>query len=106
MKFYVKLPDNSVREAMTKPGHSVMEAMRDAGIPVRADCGGAMACASCHVVVDEAWLPRVGMAGPEESDLLDCSDYKVPGSRLSCQMYVGESLNGLSVTLQLDAFEG
>jgi 2Fe-2S ferredoxin len=64
-----------------------------------------MACATCHVNIDPAWLDKVGKAGPEESDLLDMSDYRVEGSRLSCQVKVKDALDGLRVTLQLDAFE-
>jgi 2Fe-2S ferredoxin len=106
MKIHVKLPSGAVHEATAKTGQSVMEAIRDAGLPIRAECGGAMACATCHVVVDDAWLARVGKADSDESDLLDGSDYRVAASRLSCQINATDDLDGLSLTLQLDAFEG
>jgi len=105
MKIYVKLPDETVREAAGNSGQTIMEVMRDAGVPVRADCGGAMACASCHVVVDDEWMPLVGAADGEESDLLDASNYRAPNSRLSCQIKAVDKLDRLSVTLQLDALE-
>jgi 2Fe-2S ferredoxin len=105
MKIVVTLPDGSTSEIQAKPGSSVMSAMRDAGIPVRAECGGAMACATCHVHVDEAWRDKVGPAKGEESDLLDLSDYRTDSSRLSCQIRMHSGLDGIAVALQLDAFE-
>lgn len=83
-----------------------MDAMRAAGVPVRAECGGAMACATCHVHVDPAWIAKTGRAGDEEMDLLDMSDYRTDNSRLACQIKCAPSLDGLVVALQLDAFEG
>ena len=106
MKIIVTLPDGTGSEVQAKPGASVMSAMRDAGVPVRAECGGAMACATCHVKVDPAWREKVGPAGGEESDLLDLSDYRDEASRLSCQIRMHPGLDGIRIALQLDAFEG
>ena len=106
MKIVVTLPDESVREITAQSGRSLMDNLRNAGIPVRAECGGAMACATCHVAVDPAWMDKVGKPGGEESDLLDNSDYLTPFSRLSCQIKLKDAMDGLKVTLQLDAFEG
>jgi len=83
-----------------------MDAIRAAGLPIRAECGGAMACGTCHVHVDEAWIGKTGRAGNEESDLLDNSDYLTDRSRLACQIKCAPALDGLIVTLQLDALEG
>jgi 2Fe-2S ferredoxin len=106
MKIVVILPDGTTSEITAKPGASVMSAMRDAGVPVRAECGGAMACATCHVKVAAPWREIVGPAGAEESDLLDLSDYRDEASRLSCQIRMHPGLDGIGVALQLDAFEG
>ena len=106
MKIIVNLPDGTTSEVTAKPGASVMSAMRDAGVSVRAECGGAMACATCHVKVDPAWRSKVGPAGGEESDLLDLSDYRDAASRLSCQIRMHPGLEGVAVALQLDAYEG
>ena len=106
MKINVTLPDETVQELTAKPGGSLMDAMRAAGLPVRAECGGAMACATCHVAIDPAWMGKVGKADNEELDLLDMSDYRGETSRLSCQVKLTDALDGLRVTLQLDAFEG
>ncbi len=105
MKISVILPDGASRDITAKAGDTLMDAMRAGNIPVRAECGGAMACATCHVNVDPAWLHKVGKAGDEESDLLDMSDYRVDGSRLSCQVKMTDAFDGLRVTLQLDAVE-
>lgn len=106
MKILVTLPDGSVREAVGTPGQSVMQFLRNADIPITAACGGAMACATCHVDVAPEWRAKVGPAGDEESDLLDGSDYRAEGSRLSCQIEATPALDGLALELQLDAIEG
>lgn len=106
MKLTVLLPDGASRDIACADQGSVMEAIRAAGLPIRAECGGAMACATCHVHVDGEGLAKTGPAGDEESDLLDNSDYRTELSRLCCQIKCAPKLDGLTVTLQLDAFEG
>lgn len=106
MQITVLLPDGSSRDVPARAGGSVMDALRAAGVPVRAECGGAMACATCHVRVDADWLARTGAAPDEEADLLDMSDYRTDASRLCCQIRMRPDLDGLVVALQLDAFEG
>ena len=106
MKIVVMLPDSAVHELTAKSGVSLMETLRKSGLPIRAECGGAMACATCHVVVEPEWMAKVGQPGGEESDLLDNSDYRSPNSRLACRIKLKDALDGLRVALQLDAFEG
>jgi 2Fe-2S ferredoxin len=106
MKITVTLPDETVHEVTAKAGGSLMDAIRTAGLPIRAECGGAMACSTCHVAVDPAWMDKAGKPDGEESDLLDMSDYRRDTSRLCCQVKLTDALDGLRVTLQLDAFEG
>ena len=81
-----------------RDGWSVMEILRDAGLPVAAECGGACACATCHVYVDEAWREKVGAPTPMEEDMLDFGFDVRPNSRLSCQIKVSDELDGLVVT--------
>jgi 2Fe-2S ferredoxin len=78
---------------------SVMEAAVNNGVPgIDADCGGACACATCHVLVAEEWIGVVGRATPEELDLLDFVDGVTPNSRLSCQISVSNEIDGITVT--------
>jgi 2Fe-2S ferredoxin len=80
-------------------GSTVMETAIKNGIPgIEAECGGACACATCHVYVDEAWMEKAGTASPMEQDMLDFAYDVRPTSRLSCQIKVSEELDGLVVT--------
>ncbi len=105
MNIVVVLPDGQERQVGGKSGITVMAALRDGGMPIRAECGGALACATCHVHVTSEWQQVVGRPGVEEAELLDDSDYAAPESRLSCQIDCADHLDGLKVALQLDALE-
>jgi 2Fe-2S ferredoxin len=79
-------------------GSTVMETALKNGVPeIEAECGGACACATCHVYVDEAWLPKTGGPSPMEEDMLDFGFDVRPNSRLSCQIKVSDELDGLVV---------
>jgi 2Fe-2S ferredoxin len=80
-------------------GWRVMEVIRDWGISVRATCGGACACASCHVYVDEPWVERLHPPTAEEEDRLDEALAVAPSSRLSCQILMSPGISGLKVRL-------
>ena len=80
-------------------GATVMEAAIRNAIPgIEAECGGACACATCHVYVDEAWREKVGAPTPMEEDMLDFGFDVRPNSRLSCQIKVSDDLDGLVVS--------
>ena len=79
-------------------GATVMEAAIRNAIPgIEAECGGACACSTCHVYIDEAWREKVGEPSPMEEDMLDFAYEVQPSSRLSCQIKVREDLDGLTV---------
>jgi 2Fe-2S ferredoxin len=79
-------------------GATVMEAAIRNAIPgIEAECGGACACATCHVYVDEAWTAEVGEPEAMEEDMLDFAYDVQPNSRLSCQIKVRDALDGLVV---------
>jgi ferredoxin, 2Fe-2S len=79
-------------------GTTVMENAIRNGVPgIVAECGGACACATCHVHVDEAWKEKVGAPSPMEEDMLDFAFDVKPTSRLSCQIKVTDELDGLVV---------
>ena len=71
-----------------KPGYSVMEVARDANIAgIAAECGGSLACATCHVYLEEQAAVMLGEPQPEEADMLDfVAAERRPTSRLSCQV--------------------
>ncbi len=78
---------------------TMMEILRDAGLAVRAECGGACACATCHVYVDAAWLPRLPPRSELETEMLDTTTAYRPTSRLSCQLQCDEDLDGVRLTV-------
>ena len=83
-----------------KPGLSVMEGAVKNNVPgIDADCGGACACATCHVYVDEAWLSKTGERTAMEESMLDFAEGVADNSRLSCQIKVSDDLDGLKVTM-------
>jgi ferredoxin, 2Fe-2S len=80
-------------------GWSVMEIIREAGLPIEAACGGSCACATCHVYVGEAWIERLPAVSPDEDLMLDEAFMVQRVSRLSCQVAFHEGLDGIEVTL-------
>lgn len=88
----------AARTVEAEIGSTVMEtAVRNAVPGIEAECGGACACATCHVYVDDAWVARTGTAEPMEEDMLDFAFEVRPNSRLSCQIRVRAELDGLIV---------
>jgi 2Fe-2S ferredoxin len=83
-----------------RPGLSVMEGAKTNSIPgIDADCGGGCSCGTCHVLVDPAWLTRVGGRTPIETGTIEFVEDVQPNSRLSCQIRVTEELDGLIVRM-------
>ena len=81
-------------------GLSVMEGAVQNNIPgIDADCGGSMACATCHVYVKEEWFNKLPKKEDGEEDMLDMAFEPKKNSRLSCQLIVSEQLDGLVVDL-------
>lgn len=86
------------RDIEAKPGETVMETAVKNGIPgIDADCGGACACATCHVYVEEKFMPLVGEPEEMEQSMLDFAEGVKPNSRLSCQIQVRAELEGMKV---------
>ncbi len=82
-----------------KNGMTVMETAIKHNIPgIDADCGGACACATCHVYVDGAFADKVGKPSAMEQSMLDFAENVKETSRLSCQIKIREDLDGLKVT--------
>lgn len=89
----------TARTIEAETGSTVMETAIRNNVPgIDAECGGACACATCHVYVDDAWIEKLPKAGSIEEDMLDFAYDVRPGSRLSCQIKVTPELDGLTVT--------
>jgi ferredoxin, 2Fe-2S len=80
-------------------GWTVMEGIRDAGLPLAAECGGACACATCHCYVDAAWFARLPPQSDWERGMLDMAVDVADNSRLTCQIICRAELDGIRVTL-------
>ncbi|MAN75010.1 MAG: 2Fe-2S ferredoxin [Henriciella sp.] len=91
--------DGTERPIEAKNGETVMETAIKNSVPgIDADCGGACACATCHVYVDEAYMEKVGQPEEMEQSMLDFAENVQANSRLSCQIQVSDELDGLRVT--------
>ncbi|KCZ53309.1 hypothetical protein HY29_03570 [Hyphomonas beringensis] len=80
-------------------GETLMEAGVKAGVPeLEAECGGACACATCHVYVEQAFIQKLGAAGDMEQGMLEYAESSVQeNSRLSCQIVISDDLEGMTV---------
>ncbi len=87
------------RTVEVENGLSVMEGAIQNDIPgIDADCGGSMACATCHVYVEQTWLDKLPKAEDGEIDMIDMASEPKKNSRLSCQLIVSDELDGLLIT--------
>ena len=79
-------------------GLSIMEGAIQNGVPgIDADCGGACACATCHVYVEEKWLDKLPKAEDADVDMIDMAHEPKKNRRLSCQLIVSDELEGLTI---------
>ena len=91
--------DNKTHTIDVQKGLTVMEGAVQNDIPgIDADCGGGMACATCHVYVKDEWLNKIPKAEDAEVDMIDMAYDPKKNSRLSCQIIVTDELDGLEVT--------
>jgi len=98
-------PDGASRTVDAEPGVTVMEAAKLNDIPgIEAECGGACACATCHVYVDPEWVEKTGKPEAIEEDMLDFAFDVRKESRLSCQIKVTPDLDGLTVRVPAKQF--
>ena len=103
MKIIVTDQDGTVHELEGLEGWRTMEVIRDWGLNIKAECGGACSCATCHVYVDEPWFSQLPPPSDDEEDLLYSTLDKKPNSRLSCQILLNDDLDGMRVTLAKSA---
>jgi 2Fe-2S ferredoxin len=91
--------DGSAHALAARPGLTLMEILRDAGLPVAAICGGQCVCSTCHVYVDPDWLARLTPPGPTEQVMVEDSGHYQPNSRLACQIEYSDALDGIRLAL-------
>ncbi len=92
--------DNQNHSIEVQNGLTVMEGAVQNDIPgIDADCGGGMACATCHVYVNEEWFDKLPAKEDGEEDMLDMAFEPKKNSRLSCQIIVSDDLDGLTVNI-------
>ena len=80
-----------------KTGDRLLEVAQAAGQPLEGTCEGQMACSTCHVIVDKAWFDKLPAASDDENDMLDLASGARRTSRLSCQIVLDDTLNGLVI---------
>ncbi|WP_317929634.1 2Fe-2S iron-sulfur cluster-binding protein [Halioxenophilus sp. WMMB6] len=86
-------------------GESLMQAALDNDVPsILGDCGGACACATCHVYVDPSWMEKAGEPSETETEMLDGLIDPQPTSRLCCQIFMSDELDGITVRLPESQF--
>lgn len=93
------LPDGRRLVAEARAGETLLDVARHEDLAIEGACGGSMACATCHVIVDPAFFALLEPASPEEEDMLDLAESLARTSRLGCQITVHAGLDGLVVTV-------
>jgi 2Fe-2S ferredoxin len=100
MKIYVTDFDGVEHECEGIEGWRVMEIIRDYGLPIKAECGGACLCGTCHVYIAPEWLDKLYPKTTDEEDrLMEDAVGVQDNSRLSCQILMSEELDGLRLTM-------
>jgi len=98
-------PDDVSQTVEAEPGITVMEAAKLNDIPgIEAECGGACACATCHVYIEPSWVEKTGKPANIEEDMLDFAFDVRKESRLSCQIKVTPELDGLTMRVPAKQF--
>ncbi len=100
---HVELPGGSRHTLEAPEGYRVMEVIRDYGLPIKAECGGACACATCHIRISDEWVQRLIPPRDDEMDKLDEIHGADDNSRLSCQLLTDTAIDGLVVKLEADS---
>lgn len=90
-------------EIEATPDWSVMEIIREAGLPIAAQCGGSCACSTCHVYVDPSWVAKLPEPSEEEVAMMDGAFEVKENSRLACQLFFTADMDGLRVTIADDS---
>ena len=91
---------NGVRHKIDAPaGRTLLDIAQDANIDIEGACGGSLACATCHMIIDQAYFDRLPSIEPDEASMLELAAGLQKTSRLGCQLRMTEALDGLRVRL-------
>jgi ferredoxin, 2Fe-2S len=99
MKIHAKDRNGNDHVLEGRDGWTVMEILRDAGLDIAAECGGACACATCHVYVEGGWYEKLPAPSEDEVNMLDMALGVQPNSRLSCQLTCSDEIDGITLTV-------
>lgn len=99
MKIIAKDREGQTHELEGREDWTLMEILRDADLGVAAECGGACACATCHVYVEDGWFEKLPEPSEDEVNMLDMALGVQPNSRLSCQITCTDAIDGIKVTI-------
>ena len=91
--------DGKTHDLTVEPGDTLMQVAVDAGLDIRAECGGCLACATCHMYIDPEWFQKLASREEDEEDMLDFADNVKESSRLSCQIELTKEMDGLRATI-------
>jgi 2Fe-2S ferredoxin len=91
--------DGARHEVEATQGDSLMEILRDAGLPVDGTCGGQCICSTCHVYVEPFWFAKLEPRAEEEQVMVEDTGHFQDNSRLACQLDFSAALDGIEVTL-------
>ena len=98
-KVHVTDRDGAEHQVEARDGITLMEILRDAGLPVEATCGGQCICCTCHVYVAPDWADKLEPREADEQVMVEDSGHYQETSRLSCQVEYDNTLDGLQITL-------
>jgi len=96
---FVSADGETIRDLDAEPGARLLDVAQADGQPLEGTCEGQMACSTCHVIVDAAHFARLPSATEMEEDMLDLAAHATRTSRLSCQIFLDETLDGLTVRI-------
>lgn len=96
---FISADGNTVREVEAPAGERLLDVAQADGQPLEGTCEGQMACSTCHLIVDPADFPKLPPASEEEEDMLDLASHVTRTSRLSCQIWLDETLETLTVRI-------
>ena len=96
---FVSADGRHVQEVRARAGERLLDVAQNAGQPLEGTCEGQMACSTCHVIIDAEDFAKLPQASEEEEDMLDLAAFVTRHSRLSCQIWIDDSFEQLTVRI-------